>query len=76
MFKVAHFPSEPMLYDAMYHKVMFDMRSLHDDVLRREQAAKVSFRTLTYQSPTYIVKVPRGLGFVEDFPADKFYIDF
>lgn len=23
-----------------------------------------------------MVKVPSGVGFIEDFPADKFYIDF
>ena len=57
----------------MLDAVSGDMKSLHDSVLTRElQLLKMNDPAY----PVFAVKVPEGMGFVEEPPADVFFLRF
>lgn len=60
----------------MCDTMLYDMRVLYDDIVKKEKAAKATLHTQDQNRMVYTVKVPSCVGFVEDLPADKFYIDF
>ena len=71
-----HYPGHRILHTSSYIRMLYDVRYLHDDIPRKEKSAKISFTTPNENRPVYTVMVPRGVGFLVDFPADIFYIDF
>ena len=64
---------EPMLTKKLLRLATSEMRSVHDGVLTIER------RLLAEKDPShpvFVVKVPRGLGFVDNVPADLFFLRF
>lgn len=71
--QVVHDPGEPIVPNELYERLPFEMRILRDDILRRERAA-LSRRD--QHRPVFTVQVPPDFGFVQEYPADKFYLEF
>ena len=68
-----HILGKPMLPPEVLPILTPDMRSLHDSVLFIENELLKS-RSPSY--PLFPVRVPQGVGFVEKYPAESFYLRF
>ena len=64
---------EPILPPNVLKSLTGDMRSLHDSVLEVEKQLLQS-KSPTY--PVFVVKVPKGMGFVDKDPAEVFFLRF
>lgn len=65
-----------MLSDDVYESMGLAMRHVPDDFLKKELATKVMYQSPHVECHVYIVKVPKGLDFIENIPANLFYIGF
>jgi hypothetical protein len=70
---IVHTMGAPMLNERMLKACGADMRSLHDSILYLEQC-QLDENDSTY--PLYMVKVPKGKGFVKATPADIMLLRF
>ena len=68
-----HVAVEPMLPKNLRKLASSELQSVHDGVLTIER------RLLSEKDPShpvFVVKVPPGLGFVDNAPADLFFLRF
>ena len=68
-----HILGKPMLPPEVLLILTPDMRTLHDSVLFIENELLKS-KSPSY--PLFLVRVPLGVGFVEKYPAESFYLRF
>ena len=68
-----HWLGEPILPPHVVQNMTGDMRSLHDGVLQLEKDL-LRMKSPTY--PVFVVKVPKGMGFLDKSPAEVFFIRF
>jgi hypothetical protein len=68
-----HWLGEPILPPEVVERMTGDLRSVHDTVLHVEKEL-LKMRSPSY--PVHVVKVPKGMGFVDNHPAEVFFIRF
>jgi hypothetical protein len=68
-----HWLGEPILPPEIVQTLTGDMRSLHDGVLQVERQLLGS-KSPTY--PVFVVKVPKGMGFLDKEPTEVFFLRF
>ena len=64
---------EPMLSPEARDHLVGDMRSVHEGVMYLE---KSYLRMPNPPYPLYLARVPNGMGFVDTYPGDVFFIRF
>jgi hypothetical protein len=69
----SHWLGRPMLPPDLVEKLKGDLRSLHADVLYREECL---LKDPSPGYPLFHAKVPKGFGFVDSFPGDVMLLRF
>ena len=68
-----HVADEPMLPKNLWRLASSELQSVHDGVLTIERHL-LSKKDPSH--PVFVVKVPPGLGFIDNAPADPFFLRF
>jgi hypothetical protein len=68
-----HVLGQPMMPPSVVRKLTGDLRSVHDTVLMKEEEL---LRMKNPGYPLHVGKVPKGMGFVDTYPGDLFFVHF